>query len=1126
MRLYKIKLLIGFFLAGYLLICRPAAAMMPGTLLYRTSSHGQMYGYSSRDLLKEKFGLITNIYSGHAGIYIGQEEGVDYVVEALGNGIVKTPAQYFVNENNGEKLVAAKIPTKATSWQRAKAVALAKYLASADLGYDFDFSAQKGPGSGDWTCVGLTEKLYESANADNPERLGALEYNQQYYAVNITPDGYDRDSLYNDQGDCFSTRREFSRIARRSDILLPAPEKIGYDAGKEYNGDRYIFIPYTQALQTSLKDETVDIDLSSVFPEEAIRGKVSNLGLILKWSLINNPVSSVKKIAGVFVEGWNDLFSDKKQTEELTWDESPASALKLQSETISGNENIEAADANKSSFSAAVNPALSTTLPAKTIKKTTAKNKKTVAAVTADKNNQSLVGSEPASISSGQDIFSTARPAVADSQKNTDTAAVNSQTNSSASIPVKTAASKKNVALWSPVAAKLTSTTAKTTTTDTKKTKPKATSTVKTKTEAPLTLVISRLYTIGDDDWLEIWNYGEEDIDLAARKVRLEKSRTAADPGIILRFDVGTDASFPGGKVIRAGEGYRIVRNKAAADLRAAAQAIASRTDFNLADSGYTIYLASGPVSSANDADIIDFVGYGQAKYFEGAASAPADITGYLLRRKADAGTQLAEILADGEKANWPPLYDSNNNSRDWLLWPLGGVIPEPVEEDEEDGEDEDDNVDEDNNNEQGNSASSTPFTLLPGVDSSGLWRLWSFEECRGSSTAEMISGKMSAALSTPGTWTVGRWGCAQAPPYRPTALEADLDPLLSGETFTLAFQFKGDGDYANPYFYLSNTEENIALQLYLYNTMMEFHGFPGLEGRYDCSSYMDNAWHQGVLVWNAGGGYWSLSFDGQEIFHQDFSGLAPGFNRLTIGAVAGLTLIDDVALWNRALSQAEIKNLAVAAQPFNPQPERETPSELQLLHAWNFDEASGTVAHDSVGGLDWSLPANALVYDGLSGRGLDWPPLDTKYQLSLPAWAADDFSASWWWQNTAPAGFSGRMQLLLKEGDESPVNFSMNNWRQQLNGNIWSEGYEVLPKDDLWHHLALVYDDYRYRWQLFVDGKLKLEKQDLPLDITNLDGLSLATEVTGFKLDNLKLWQGSLDAAKVLSEYEAEKPQ
>ena len=145
---------------------------MPGTLLYRTSGQGKMYGFSSKDLIREKYGVITNIYSGHAAIYIGKEDGVDYIVEALGTGIVKTPAKYFVNDSEGEVLVAAKIPKKATSWQRAKAVAIAKYLSEADLAYDFDFSDQKGPWSGDWTCVGLTEKLYESANADNPNGSG------------------------------------------------------------------------------------------------------------------------------------------------------------------------------------------------------------------------------------------------------------------------------------------------------------------------------------------------------------------------------------------------------------------------------------------------------------------------------------------------------------------------------------------------------------------------------------------------------------------------------------------------------------------------------------------------------------------------------------------------------------------------------------------------------------------------------------------------------------------------------------------------------------------------------------------------------------------------------------------
>ncbi|MCF7860586.1 hypothetical protein K9M09_03105, partial [Patescibacteria group bacterium] len=78
-------------------------ALEPGTLLYRTSSNGEMYGYSSKELIREKNGIMTNIYPGHVAIYIGEEDGVDYVVEALSGGIVKTPAQYFINESLGEE---------------------------------------------------------------------------------------------------------------------------------------------------------------------------------------------------------------------------------------------------------------------------------------------------------------------------------------------------------------------------------------------------------------------------------------------------------------------------------------------------------------------------------------------------------------------------------------------------------------------------------------------------------------------------------------------------------------------------------------------------------------------------------------------------------------------------------------------------------------------------------------------------------------------------------------------------------------------------------------------------------------------------------------------------------------
>ncbi|MDD3285490.1 MAG: YiiX/YebB-like N1pC/P60 family cysteine hydrolase [Patescibacteria group bacterium] len=1129
MKLYRFKFIIPAFLLSLAVIFIPSArAMEPGTLLFRTSGQGKMYGYSSQDLLAEKFGIINHIYPGHAAIYIGQEDGVDYIVEALSTGIVKTPAKYFINEAEGEELVAAKLPVAATPWQRARAVALAKYLASADLAYDFDFSAQKGPWSGDWTCVGLTEKVYESANANNPERLGALEYNPSYYAVDITPDGYDKDSLYNDEGDCFSTRREFSKIARRKSTILPAPEIIGYNAGKEYGVERYIFLPYTQASQSSLKDVPVDIKISSSFPDEAVRGKVNNVGLILKWSLINNPVSSVKKIASAVGKGLSSLLNGKDESSALVWDDAAGSK-----EIDNAGSSPEKEKSVSGPLSVVSNPNMADNqIGTKTETKPV-------------RGQEDEEKTAPAQQSVADDVFGALRlSAASDSAENSEPKKETMGSDVKISNATATSASSKktNVALWSPVVHNLNKTASSSATGTPALSNNNGDKEAEPEEDKPLTLLISRLHTEGNDDWLEIWNYGDQDIDLAAQKIRLEKSRTALDPGIILRFDAAADGEFPGGTIIRAGAPYRIVRDDAAPDLKAAASAIALRPDFTLMDDGYTIYLASGAVSSPDDADIIDILAYGEAKYFDGSGPAPALSSGYLLRRKALATTVLADILNIGEQANWPPIYDNDDNAHDFLLWPLGGVMPNAEEEEGED-DNQNDNEEEGNggnesengnndNQEEGGDSSNQPFTLQAGIDSPGLQYLWSFSECEGSSTADMISHHSSSALNGGGQWMIGRWGCGRRISYNGAEnFQADLSPALSGSNFSFAFQYKGDGEYGHPYFVFSNTEDNVGLRFEIFATMFSFTGFPGLDGRYDANGYMDNKWHQGVLVWNAAGGYWALYIDGQEMFFQNFSGLAPDFDNLQIGAYAGVVIIDDIALWNRALSPEEVMAVTNANQPFNPQIGRQAPPSVNLLHSWQFDEASGNIAHDSVGNLNWDLPEGALVYNGLSGKALSFPPIGKAYNLEVPAININNFSASWWWQNNAVLPYSGRLHLDFNQGEEKLASLALDNWQQRLwterEEEFFTEGHEVLPEDNLWHHLALVYDDYRYLWQLFVDGELKLDLERLPLPAgAKIDNLSFRSSVGDYMIDNFKLWQGSLSADKVGEEYAAEKPE
>jgi hypothetical protein len=424
------------------------------------------------------------------------------------------------------------------------------------------------------------------------------------------------------------------------------------------------------------------------------------------------------------------------------------------------------------------------------------------------------------------------------------------------------------------------------------------------------------------------------------------------------------------------------------------------------------------------------------------------------------------------------------------------------------------------------------PFTMMPGFDKSDIYRLWSFSECQGTSTPDMISKYVHNRLETTNFWEIGRWGCGQRLPYPFEGVwQAQLNPVLSGENFTLLFSYKGTDDYSHPYFRFHNIADETGLSVDLFASMVEFHGFPGLEGRYEQNTGMNNTWRQVALVWNAKESYWALYLDGQEKFFQNFNGLAPGFDLLQLGAIAGLTVVDDIALWQRALSAQEIAEIWLVNQPLNPQVATIAPPATSLKHFWNFNEVSGNIAHDSISSLNWELPVGSIVYDGLRGKALKNPGSDesSMYYLNIPNLTKNNFSFSWWQQNNMELPYAGRLHLRLEGSEKFLAEFTVDNSRQRLNTGdwdyVWGEGDAVVTNDNLWHHFALVYDDYNYRWQFFVDGEMKLTDYRLPIMNSNvIDRLSLRSSVFDYRLDNFKIWQGALSPAQVLGEYNIEK--
>ncbi|MCK9438871.1 MAG: YiiX/YebB-like N1pC/P60 family cysteine hydrolase [Patescibacteria group bacterium] len=606
-------LFLGFF------TCQSVKAMPVGTLLYRTSGNGNLYGYNTDQLVVVKNKMLKNIYTGHVAIYIGKENGVDYIIEAMPRGLIKVPANRFINTKNGEELVGAKIPKNISEIQRLKVVQIAKTLAEQNLSYDFDFKKQKGPSSGEWTCVGLTEKIYESANISNPFNLSSLEYDPRFYAVNITPDGFDNYSVQNkNNGDCLSRDYEFSKISANKETLVPFPELIGFNSGYEYDGERYFFFPLTQFWQENLDDVEVDIELSSNFSDEEVRGNVPEVAMVFKWSLINNPLSSVNKIFDKIAA----IFRNDK-SEYISFNDKNSEVIDDFDTRISDDFSLDGDDLLVESKP-----------PSEDIKinKLSSDNQGDLSLL---KKLKSLISidSSLASFNTSTDVFSSK---------------INSEESSVLNSNVLESEVNNNQAEV-------------------------FLSSIENFDILKKNLLISRVHATLSDDYVEIYNPNNVDIDLEEAGVRLYKAKTSLTPSLMMRIGNLSDGSYPKGVIIPAKGKYVIARSSASEEIKNKAHAIASRAEFSFTGKTYTIYLSGGVVSSDEDEDVVDKIGFGGAKYFE-RFPALEILDNHLLVRKAKIDSTSSSMKEDGADFNLGNSYDSHNNLFDFVLINLTSV--------------------------------------------------------------------------------------------------------------------------------------------------------------------------------------------------------------------------------------------------------------------------------------------------------------------------------------------------------------------------------------------------------------------------------------------------------------------
>lgn len=1143
----KIKISI-FLICLSFLYPNKSSALSPGALLYRTSGGGMMYGYSSRELLGIKNGILQHIYPGHVGMYIGQENGVHYVVEALAGGIVKTRAEYFVNEAAGEKLLGAKIPKEADFNTRLKAVKIAKALAEKNPGYDFSFQKQKGPNNGDWTCVGLVEKIYESAGILNPNNLDSLVYDSDYYQIDITPDGFDNTSFINDEGDCFSKKREFSKIAAKRNLVLPAPEKLGFNAGRLYKGERYIFIPYTQYLQSSLKNERVDIKISSSFKDSDIRGKTPSVSLLLKWTLVNNPLSSIRAVADNAISGVrkyaNKIFG--KNDNSLSLD----SFDLIEDDPILANLNnsnkVMVSKADESSKDKQDSPSVSKN-----------NNDVTFKEDNLSEPSGSLLESK---IAPGENVKikkDENKPAKVESKPSGNNLKVKKdETQSEINILVKNDAPiLKNENKASPVLVKKQDVVENKKESVTKKPSTPSAASLKlanskikigTKPDEAFSpgeenrpsekrgtpsAYISKVYSTGMNDFIELYNPNDFDFDLAEAGFRIEKSKTADNPSIVMRIGNESDGIYPKGTVIKAKSYYLIVRDGANPYFLGLADAIGKRKEFGWTGNAYTLYLGKGAISSSDDADILDALGFGAATYYQGSKPALEIADNYYLNRVAfdnNNYTDFKLVPSNDPSISWDDYIDGGGEEDGGEL--AGDDNIPPGEGGNEEGGDV--NVPGEGNNpvegdeeipDDNYSADFSPFVFPGTIEASDVSHLWHFNECHGDYD-----------------YTVGIFDCGLALGYYQTEFSKDLEPEVNLNKFSISFYYRDHTLDANNYprvkLKLSN-ESGYLVDLYIEKGLIQIDGLPNSLSRYyekPVFSDDDFNWRHFALVVDKEAGYWAVYINGEEMLRHEFiKSLPSNINSLVLSSDGGPASVDELAIWSEALSKEDIKLIIESQAPFAPYPKRVSQKYPVLRNFWNFSEGNdkvneggGNEAVDSIKGAVIDLADNSWIWREKDNTGIvnKWGK-DISLNLGNSL-SSSDMSIAFWWRSSFYPN-DGRSSIGLYYNDVpkfvlTPSYFRRNYYFDGKEG-LFSEGEDTdFTKDENWHHFIMTYDSYQYKLKLYVDGQIKKTFDKIYIKNDELPNrLFIANELNYVELDDLAIFEGALSATQAAKLYQ-----
>ncbi|HQB50646.1 MAG TPA: lamin tail domain-containing protein [bacterium] len=596
--------------------------------------------------------------------------------------------------------------------------------------------------------------------------------------------------------------------------------------------------------------------------------------------------------------------------------------------------------------------------------------------------------------------------------------------------------------------------------------------------EPSLKVVISQLATRGpagaSDEFVELYNPNNKAVDLSAWRLQ---TRSASGNTWINRS--GSNG-LPDGSQIEA-HGYFLLASKDYS--RELIPDYQHEGNWGLSDDG-------GHWRVVDNLGVeLDRIGYNQSVEPEGEAAIADLAQGYSLQRKAVVTSTANDLIEGGNHFSLGNGFDSDNNAHDFIeqtnVWSRSGT---------------------------GQIYNQERF-------SPDLKHLWHFDECFGRNTKDSIGS--ADFINHPFTWVGGQYDCAVYQTWEQPKAEAVLDNI-NPDYVTFSYWWRNDS-YPNDgrgHEYLITADGQIALGLTLsiYNSQLWNNG-----NYYVMENVMplDNSWHLVTLTKNRG----DLKFfvDGQLKFSQtvDYRPMT-SIIKLELADENYPMGRDEIALWQRALNEAEVKQLFYLSQPLEPLTAREEQAPAVAKYLWSFDQPISSLNLDNLQQVALE-PLNNRIYSPFEYGVRIEHPNDPQASL-LEELNNQDVSLSLWWKNSDYSQ-EDRINLWLSGnngGDLFGLTLGSYGLKVHYNGQAWYP-LTMTIEDNEWHQTALVYDSYRYQLTLYFDGQ-PLWRESRPWLVESLSKLIIAQDAQPIDLDELTLWQGALTDEQIETIYELAK--